>query len=160
MNKENRNLFDLIDELTEERDAIQDRYLRSVAEFDNYRKRTQAEKAELIKTAGEKTILSILPILDDLDRALESTQNINNVEDLIASLNGYKAISKKLNDTLERENLEKFDPTGEDFNSDFHEAISIVSVDPSQSGKVIQCVQPGYRLSGKIIRYAKVIVGQ
>ena len=160
MNKENQNLFDLIDELTEERDAIQDRYLRSVAEFDNYRKRTQAEKAELIKTAGEKTIISILPILDDLDRALESTQNINNVEDLIASLNGYKAISKKLNDTLERENLEKFDPTGEDFNSDFHEAISIVNVDPSQSGKVIQCVQPGYKLSGKIIRYAKVIVGQ
>ena len=158
MNKENQSLSELVDELMAEKEMLKDQYLRQAAEFDNYRKRTQAEKLELVKIANESLILNILPVLDDFERAVEA--RIYTTEDLIANIDGYRAIGKKLKTALEKENLERFDPIGEDFNPDFHEAIGLRDSSPENKGKVIECVQPGYKLSGKIIRYAKVIVGK
>ena len=160
-NEENLSLSYLVDKLIKENEELKDRYLRQAAEFDNYRKRTQSEKADLIKTAGEKTISSILPVLDDFERALEQTGNITTTQELVSCIQGFGVISKKLSDILKSSGLEKFDPTGEEFNSDYHEAISLINTgNPNDSGKVVQCIQPGYKLGSKIIRYAKVIVAQ
>lgn len=135
-----------------------DKYLRLSAEFDNYRKRTMKEKAELIKNGGEKTISAILPILDDMERAL---QNAQKSEDIQAVCEGIELISQKFQKVLAQEGLEKMEPVGEAFDTDFHEAIALVPA-PSeeQKGKVLDCVQTGYKLNDKVIRHAKVVVAQ
>ena len=135
-----------------------DKYLRLSAEFDNYRKRTMKEKAELIKNGGEKTISAILPILDDMERAL---QNAQKSEDIQAVCEGIELISQKFLKVLAQEGLEKMEPVGEAFDTDFHEAIALVPA-PSeeQKGKVLDCVQTGYKLNDKVIRHAKVVVAQ
>ena len=135
-----------------------DKYLRLSAEFDNYRKRTMKEKAELIKNGGEKTISAILPILDDMERAL---QNAQKSEDIQAVCEGIELISQKFQKVLALEGLEKMEPVGEAFDTDFHEAVALVPA-PSeeQKGKVLDCVQTGYKLNDKVIRHAKVVVAQ
>ena len=150
-NKEEGN-----EELTNEQKK--DKYLRLSAEFDNYRKRTMKEKAELIKNGGEKTISAILPILDDMERAL---QNAQKSEDIQAVCEGIELISQKFQKVLAQEGLEKMEPVGEAFDTDFHEAIALVPA-PSeeQKGKVLDCVQTGYKLNDKVIRHAKVVVAQ
>lgn len=135
-----------------------DKYLRLSAEFDNYRKRTLKEKAELIKNGGEKAISAILPILDDLERAL---QNMQKAEDVQAMYEGIDLIHQKFLKTLSQEGLQKMEPIGETFDTDFHEAIALVpSPEESQKGKVLDCVQTGYKLNDKVIRHAKVVVAQ
>lgn len=135
-----------------------DKYLRLSAEFDNYRKRTLKEKAELIKNGGEKAISAILPILDDLERAL---QNMQKAEDVQAMYEGVDLIHQKFLKTLSQEGLQKMEPIGETFDTDFHEAIALVpSPEESQKGKVLDCVQTGYKLNDKVIRHAKVVVAQ
>ena len=135
-----------------------DKYLRLSAEFDNYRKRTMKEKAELIKNGGEKTISAILPILDDMERAL---QNAAKTEDLDAIRQGIELISQKFHKVLEQEGLQKMEPIGEDFDTDCHEAVALVPApNEEQKGKVLDCVQTGYKLNDKVIRHAKVVVAQ
>lgn len=135
-----------------------DKYLRLSAEFDNFRKRTLKEKAELIKNGGEKTINAVLPILDDLERAL---QNMQKAEDVKAIYEGVELIYQKFLKNLHQEGLEKMEPVGEAFDTDFHEAVALVPA-PSeeQKGKVLDCVQTGYKLNEKVIRHAKVVVAQ
>ena len=139
-------------------DEQKDKYLRLSAEFDNFRKRTLKEKAELIKNGGEKAINAILPILDDLERAL---QNMQKAEDVKAIYEGVELIYQKFLKNLHREGLEKMEPVGEAFDTDFHEAVALVPA-PSeeQKGKVLDCVQTGYKLNEKVIRHAKVVVAQ
>lgn len=135
-----------------------DKYLRLSAEFDNYRKRTMKEKAELIKNGGEKAISAVLPILDDLERALQNMQKSENVQ---AMYEGIDLIYQKFLKGLSQEGLQKMEPVGEVFDTDFHEAIALVpSPDEAQKGKVLDCVQTGYKLNDKVIRHAKVVVAQ
>lgn len=135
-----------------------DKYLRLSAEFDNYRKRTLKEKAELIKNGGEKAISAILPILDDLERAL---QNMQKADDVKAVYEGIDLIYQKFLKGLSQEGLQKMEPVGEAFDTDYHEAVATVPA-PSedQKGKVLDCVQTGYKLNDKVIRHAKVVVAQ
>lgn len=137
---------------------LQDRYLRQAAEFDNYRKRTMKEKADLIKSAAEKVIVAELPIVDDMDRALE---NMEKGMDADACIEGFKLIAQKFKNTLTQQGLEKIDTDGQDFDTDYHEAIALIPA-PSEDlkGKILDCVQAGYKLGDKVIRHAKVAVGQ
>lgn len=139
--------------------AQQDQILRQMAEFDNYRKRTLKEKAELIKNGGEKTITSILPIIDDLERALQNMKSEN--EEVKAMYDGVELIYNKFIKLLQQEGLEKIATHEADFNTDYHEAIALVPA-PSDDlkGKILDCVQTGYQLNDKVIRHSKVVVGQ
>lgn len=142
----------------EENAKLKDQLLRQIAEFDNYRKRTLKEKAELILNGGEKTLSSLLPILDDLERAEKNIQENTNIETL---KEGLDLVFKKFRDTLEKQGLKAIETKNQDFNTDFHEAIAMIPVpEGDQKGKVIDCVQTGYTLNNKVIRHAKVAVGQ
>ena len=151
----------LTKELEEAKQAAEeqkDKYLRLSAEFDNYRKRTLKEKAELIKNGGEKAISAIFPVLDDLERALENMKKADNVE---AMYEGIELIYQKFLKNLGQEGLEKMEPIGEVFDTDFHEAVALIPAqEESQKGKVLDCVQTGYKLHDKVIRHAKVVVAQ
>lgn len=139
-------------------DEQKDKYLRLSAEFDNFRKRTMKEKAELIKNGGEKAINAVLPILDDLERAL---QNMQKAEDVKAIYEGVELIYQKFLKNLHQEGLEKMEPVGQDFDTDYHEAIALVPASSEdQKGKILDCVQTGYKLNEKVIRHAKVVVAQ
>ena len=135
-----------------------DRYLRLAAEFDNYRKRTLKEKAELIKNGGEKTLTAILPVLDDFERALK---NMEVSEETKAMKEGVELIFNKFNKVLEQEGLQKIETEGQAFDVDYHEAIALIPA-PSEDlkGKILDCVQTGYKLNDKVIRHAKVAVAQ
>lgn len=137
---------------------LQDRYLRQAAEFDNYRKRTIKEKAELIKSAAEKLMVAELPVVDDMDRALE---NMEKGADAEACIEGFKLIVHKFKNILAQNGLEKIETEDQDFDTDFHEAIALIPA-PSEElkGKILDCVQTGYKLGDKVIRHAKVAVGQ
>lgn len=141
-----------------ELDELKDKYLRTVAEFENYKKRTQKEKAELIFNGSEKTVSAILPILDDMERA---AANSANTEDIQALEEGWELIFKKLQTTLEGLGVKKIETKDKDFDVDFHEAVAMVpGVEEDKKGKVVDCVQTGYTLNEKVIRHAKVAVGQ
>ena len=135
-----------------------DKYLRLSAEFDNYRKRTLKEKAELIKNGAEKTITAILPILDDLERAVKTSETS---EDVKAMREGIELIYNKFLKVLQQEGLQKIDTDGKEFNTDYCEAIALIPA-PSEDkkGKILDCVQTGYTLNDKVIRHAKVVVAQ
>ena len=135
-----------------------DKYLRLAAEFDNYRKRTLKEKAELIKNGGEKTLTAILPVLDDFERALK---NMEATEATQAMKEGVELIFTKFNKVLAQEGLQKIETEDKDFDVDYHEAIALIPA-PSEElkGKILDCVQTGYMLNDKVIRHAKVAVAQ
>jgi grpE len=142
----------------EEIQHLKDNHLRQLAEFDNYRKRTLKEKAELILNGGEKVITAFLPILDDLARAQE---NIEKNQDYNTLKEGVDLIVKKLYKVLGEQGLTVIDTEGQPFDTDYYEAVALVPVeDETQKGKVIDCVQTGYKLNDKVIRHAKVVVGQ
>ena len=137
---------------------LQDRYLRQAAEFDNYRKRTMKEKADLIKSAAEKVMVAELPIVDDMDRALD---NMEKGMDADACIEGFKLIAQKFKNTLAQQGLEKIETDGQDFDTDYHEAIALIPAPTEElKGKILDCVQAGYKLGDKVIRHAKVAVGQ
>ena len=137
---------------------LQDKYLRQAAEFDNYRKRTIKEKAELIKSAAEKIMVAELPVVDDMDRALE---NMEKCMDADACIEGFKLIVHKFKNILTQNGLEKIETDGQDFDTDYHEAIALIPAPAEElKGKILDCVQPGYKLGDKVIRHAKVAVGQ
>ena len=137
---------------------LQDKYLRQAAEFDNYRKRTIKEKADLIKSAAEKLMVAELPVVDDMDRALE---NMEKGMDADACIEGFKLIVHKFKNILTQNGLEKIETDGQEFDTDYHEAIALIPA-PSEElkGKILDCVQSGYKLGDKVIRHAKVAVGQ
>lgn len=142
----------------EEIQHLKDNHLRQLAEFDNYRKRTLKEKAELILNGGEKVMTAFLPILDDLARA---QKNIEKNQDYNTLKEGVDLIVKKLYKVLGEQGLTVIDTEGQPFDTDYYEAVALVPVeDETQKGKVIDCVQTGYKLNDKVIRHAKVVVGQ
>jgi grpE len=133
-----------------------DKYIRLVAEFENYKKRTLKEKSELILNGSEKTVAAILPILDDFERA-----TADKTEDPQAIKEGYELIYKKFLKALETLGVHKIETDNADFDVDYHEAIAMVpGMGDDKKGKVIDCVQTGYTLNDKVIRHAKVAVGQ
>ncbi|MBS5528351.1 MAG: nucleotide exchange factor GrpE [Prevotella sp.] len=146
-------------EIAEEEVAVlKDKYLRSVAEFDNYRKRTLKEKTELILNGSEKAVTAILPILDDMERAIENSAK---TDDPAVLKEGMELILQKFIKALEGMGVKKIDTADADFNTDFHEAIAMVpGMGDDKKGKVLDCVQTGYMLNDKVIRHAKVAVGQ
>lgn len=136
---------------------LQDKYLRQVAEFDNYRKRTLKEKAELILNGGEKTITAILPVLDDMERALK---NMDKAKDVPAVKEGVELIFQKFIKILSEQGVKKIETELADFDTDLHEAIAqIPAASEDQKGKVLDCVKTGYKLNEKVIRHAQVAVG-
>ncbi|MBF1554828.1 MAG: nucleotide exchange factor GrpE, partial [Prevotella pleuritidis] len=149
---------DPLAEANAEIEELKDKYLRSVAEFENYKKRTRKEVADLILNGGEKTVAAILPIIDDMERAID---NAGKAEDIKALEEGWELIFKKLMKTLESLGVKKIDTDGKDFDVDYHEAVAMVpGMGDDKKGKVIDCVQAGYMLNDRVIRHAKVAVGQ
>ena len=139
-----------------ETEQWKDKYIRLVAEFENYKKRTLKEKSELILNGSEKTVAAILPILDDFERA-----TADKTEDPQAIKEGYELIYKKFLKALETLGVNKIKTDNADFDVDYHEAIAMVpGMGDDKKGKVIDCVQTGYTLNDKVIRHAKVAVGQ
>jgi molecular chaperone GrpE len=137
---------------------LKNQLLYKVAEFENYRKRTLKERAELILNGGEKFITSILPILDDMERAIENGAKTDDPEVL---REGMTLIHQKFMKTLESQGVSKIDTENADFDTDLHEAVAMVpGMGDDKKGKVIDCLQQGYKLNDKVIRHAKVAVGQ
>lgn len=147
-----------IAELEKQVEDLKNQQLYKVAEFDNFRKRVMQEKADLIKNGGAKVITTLLPIIDDLERA---QQNMDNYEDVEAVKEGLNLIIDKFFKLLAQEGLKKMDVVGQPFDSDLHEAIAMVPGQPDeQKGKVMDCLTAGYTLNDKVIRYAKVAVAE
>lgn len=146
---------DITTKLEEENTLLKDQLLRKIAEFDNYRKRTIKEKEELRQNGGEKAVEAILPVLDDFERALKDKS-----EDPDAIRAGVEMIYNKFIKVLGGLGVKKIDTDNVDFNVDFHEAIAMVPGLDNYKGKVIDCVQNGYMMNEKVIRHAKVAVGQ
>ncbi|GAB6982180.1 nucleotide exchange factor GrpE [Prevotella dentasini] len=157
--KEENNETEEADPITaaqKEAEEWKDKFVRLYAEFENYKKRTLKEKAELILNGSEKTISAVLPVLDDFERALA-----DKTEEPEAIREGFDLIFKKFYKTLETLGVKKIETEDKDFDVDFHEAIAMVpGMGDDKKGKVIDCVQTGYTLNDKVIRHAKVAVGQ
>ena len=150
--------LDPVAKLEEELAEMKDRYLRQVAEFDNFRKRTIKEKTELILNGGEKVLTALLPVLDDMERARRSLETAGDVE---ALREGLTLVFDKLSHTLKEQGLRAIEAVGKDFDTDYHEAIAMIPAqEPEQKGRVIDCVQTGYMLGEKVLRHAKVAIGQ
>lgn len=150
---------DKIQELQEKNHELNDKYLRLYSEFDNYRKRTQKERIELSKNASEEIIVSLLPIVDDLERALKSVTTLENGQETV-SAEGIRLIYNKFKGLLTQKGLETIPAMGETFNVDFHDALTnIPATSEDLKGKVVDEIEKGYTLNGKVIRYSKVVVG-
>lgn len=147
-----------LEKAQEQIDELKDKYLRSVAEFDNYRKRTLKEKAELILNGSEKAVGAVLPILDDMERAIANGEKTDDPQVL---REGISLIYAKFQKVLESLGVKEIETTDADFDTDVHEAIAMVpGMGDDKKGKVLDCVQKGYKLNEKVIRHAKVAVGQ
>jgi molecular chaperone GrpE len=152
------NVADECEALRKKYDELNNSHLRLMAEFDNYRKRTLREKADLIKTGGESALTSLLPVLDDFERAL---QNIQTAEDIDAVKEGVELIYNKFVAYLTQQGVKPIDALGKPFDTEMFEAIAIVPAPENDlKGKVLDNVQTGYTLYGKVIRHAKVVVGE
>ena len=135
---------------------LNDKFLRLFSEFDNYRKRTAKEKLDLTATASENVIKDILPVLDDFERALKNMEKNGNEADV----QGVTLIFNKLKDTLKKKGLEEIEAMDADFNTDEHEALTLIPApEEDKKGKVLDVIQKGYKLNGKVIRFARVVVG-
>ncbi len=147
-----------VETLKAELEALKDKYLRTVAEFDNYKKRTLKEKTELILNGSEKTVTTFFPILDDMERAIA---NAGKAKDITAVEEGWELIYNKFIKQLDSIGVKKIETNDADFDVDYHEAVAMVpGMGDDKKGKVIDCVQTGYTLNDKVIRHAKVAVGQ
>ena len=148
---------DKVSPVNAEAEEWKDKYLRLSAEFDNYRKRTLREKMELIESGGEDVIKSMLSVMDDFDRALGAMQTAT---DVAAVREGVELISQKMRDALKAKGVSEIEAKGEVLDTDLHEAVAKFPAGEEQKGKVIDVVQKGYKLKEKVIRYAKVVVGE
>lgn len=145
-----------LDELKAKYEQLNDTYLRSRAEFENYRKRTLAEKAELIKNGGEKVLTNILDVIDDFERGLDAMEK---AEDITAVKEGMTLVYNKLQSFLKQNGVAAIDTKDQVFDTDLHEAITMIPApDESMKGKVVDCIQKGYFLNDKVIRFSKVVV--
>ena len=152
--EEESELQKIQQELAEQKD----KFLRLSAEFDNYRKRTMKEKAELILNGGEKSITSILPVVDDLERALKNMETATDVE---AVKEGVQLIYNKFMNVLGQNGVKVIETQEQPLNTDYHEAIAVIPApEEEKKGKILDCVQTGYTLNDKVIRHAKVVVGE
>lgn len=149
---------DEVEKLKSELEKEKKEYLFLMAEFDNFRKRTLKEKSELIKNAAESAFKGLLPIVDDFERALKASEGS---EDANAMREGMELIYKKLKKYMEQNGVKEMDPDDREFDADKHEAISVVPVpDENQKGKILDTVEKGYMINDKVLRHAKVVVGQ
>lgn len=156
--EEQKEQEDPLKKALDDKAKLADQLLRTMAEFDNYRKRVRKEKADLILNGAEKTVTAILPIIDDMERAIA---NAGKSEDPKKIEEGWELIFQKFNKTLEGLGVRRIDTKDADFNTDFHEAVAMVpGMGDEKKGKVIDCVQTGYTLNDKVIRHAKVAIGQ
>ena len=155
---EEEKLAQELEKANEQIEEQKDKYLRLSAEFDNYRKRTMKEKAELILNGGEKSISSILPIVDDFERALK---NMETATDVAAVKEGVELIYKKFMSVLGQNGVKVIETKEQPLDTDYHEAIAVIPA-PNEAlkGKILDCVQTGYILNDKVIRHAKVVVGE
>ena len=144
-------------QLNERIAELEDKNLRMMAEFDNYRRRTNKEKLELMATAGERIFVEMLPLVDDFERAVEAMQK---TEDIDALREGIQLIQQKFISFLEKQNVHAIETEDAEFNTDEHEAITMFAAGEDKKGKVIDCTQRGYKLGEKVIRFAKVVVGE
>lgn len=157
-NEEKEEEKDPLAEALKEIEILKDKYLRSVAEFDNYRKRTLKEKTELILNGSEKAVQAFLPIIDDMERAIENAEKTDDIEVI---REGMKLIHQKTNKMMESLGVKEIKTEDADFDTDYHEAVAMVpGMGDDKKGKVLDCVQKGYTLNDKVIRHAKVAVGQ
>jgi molecular chaperone GrpE len=136
---------------------LEDKNLRMMAEFDNYRRRTNKEKLELMATAGERIFTDMLPLVDDFERAVAVMDKTNDID---AVREGIKFIQQKFVSFLAANDVHPIETEGMDFNTDEHEAVTTFAAGEDQKGKVIDCTQKGYKLGDKVIRFAKVVVGE
>ncbi len=149
---------DKFQELEEKFIELTDRHLRLQAEFDNYRRRTMREKADLIKSGGESVLTGILPIVDDFERAIQS---LNEIPEDDPGKKGTLLIYSKFREFLKQNNVKEVDALNQEFNVDLHEALTkIPAPEEKLKGKVVDVIQKGYVLNDKVIRYAKVVVGE
>ena len=135
----------------------EDKNLRMMAEFDNYRRRTNKEKLDLMATAGERIFTEMLPLVDDFERAVAAMDKTDDIE---AVREGIRLIQQKFIGFLDKQDVHAIETEGVDFNTDEHEAITTFAAGEEQRGKVIDCTQRGYKLGDKVIRFAKVVVGE
>jgi Molecular chaperone GrpE (heat shock protein) len=153
---EEEKLLTALSEAEAKYNDLHDKYLRQMAEFENYRKRTLKEKSELILNGSAHLMTAVLPILDDMDRALEA---MSKTEDAGNCRQGFELIANKFRTTLEQNGLREIEAKGEPFDTDYHEAIAMVpATDEMPKGQVIDCVQKGYKLNDRVIRHSKVVV--
>lgn len=145
------------EELTAKLNELNDKYLRLYSDFDNFRKRTAKEKMELIQSGGADVFKSLLPVVDDFDRAIKSNSETTDIETINE---GFNLIYHKLKTTLTQKGLQEMDSMGEIFDTDLHEAITnIQAPDEASKGKILDVLEKGYMLNGKVIRFAKVVIG-
>jgi molecular chaperone GrpE len=146
-----------IEKLRQQVDELNDRYLRQVAEFENFKRRNARERIELIQTAGKEVITDLLDVVDDSERAqkqMETTQDVQQIRE------GVQLVFTKLRNTLASKGLKPIDALNKDFNVDLHEAVTEIDAGEEMKGKVVAEIQKGYYLNDKIIRFAKVVVGK
>lgn len=147
-----------LDARTVEHDALHDKYVRLHAEFDNFRKRTAKERMDLLTSAGAEAIQSILPVLDDMERAIAHNAEVNDID---AVKQGFELIQQKFVNILSAHGVKPMHAKGEPFDAELHDAISQVPApDPKLKGKVLEVVESGYTINDKVLRYAKVVVGE
>lgn len=155
---EETKVIDPIADLQKQLNESKDKYLRLSAEFDNYRKRTQREKMDLIRFGSEDILKAILPLVDDFERAMKSTQNTTDIE---AVKQGLVLIHGKFSEFLKNSGVQVIEALGQDLDTDLHEAITKIPVEEkSQKGKIVDVVEKGYKLNDKVIRFAKVVMGE
>ena len=135
----------------------QDKYLRLQAEFDNFRKRTLREKMELVQSGSAECVKYFLPLMDDLQRALEAIEKSNDLE---ALREGVKLIAQKFRETLKKQNVKEIEALGLELDTDHHEAVARFQAGEEKKGKIVDVVQPGYKMGDKVLRFAKVVVGE
>lgn len=158
-NEDSDNLADLLEKEKQQCQEYKDSYVRLMAEFDNYRKRTLREKSDLLKSAGESILTALLPIIDDFERALDVMKTSDDIE---ANKEGTRLIYEKLVSFLVSQGVSVIDASvGSDFNTEYDEAVTTIPAENEElKGKIVDCVQKGYMLNDKVIRFAKVVVGE
>ena len=149
-----------VEELEARIAELEDKNLRMMAEFDNYRRRTNKEKLDLMATAGERIFTEMLPLVDDFERALEAISKVGPASDVSQLGEGVNLIYQKFLAFLDKNDVHPIETDGVDFNTDEHEAVTTFAAGEDQKGKVIDCTQKGYKLGEKVIRFAKVVVGE
>ena len=146
-----------VEELEARIAELEDKNLRMMAEFDNYRRRTNKEKIDLMATAGERIFKEMLPLVDDFERATEAMAKTDDIESV---REGIRLIQQKFISFLDKQDVHAIETEGADFNTDEHEAVTTFAAGEENKGKVIDCTQKGYKLGDKVIRFAKVVVGE